>query len=264
MAGLPAADNPGQLEGLAQASAAKQVWEVVPMPTTSNQPPPRNRRSPRRLLVGPVRPGRGLGRAAVKLMRSIGRIAAPGSKQTRPSGKDGPRRLRTLRHRSVAAIRQSVTTARGLPTQAARQIRKRAGRRGDLAGAVRPTAATAQDQVEAKPAKTRARTRRTRQRRAASPQAKPAQVRHTQDLEHHTVRELRRQARQAGIKRSSSMTKAQLIKTLQPSPPGGQAQAGPYEERTVEELQERAAQLGIKGRTSMTKEQLIKALRDHR
>jgi Rho termination factor, N-terminal domain len=216
MAGLPAADNPGQLEGLAQASAAKhiQMWEVVPMPTTSNKQPHRNRRSPRRLIDGPARAGRGLGRAAAKLMQSIGRTAVPGSKQTRPSGKDGPRRLRTLRRRSVAAIRQSIIITRGLPTRATRQIQRRAGRRGHQADAVRPTAATGQDQVEAKPAKTRARTRRTRQRRATSPQAKPAQARHTQDLEQHTVQELRKQARRAGIKRRSSMTKEQLIKAL--------------------------------------------------
>ncbi len=234
------------------------------MAPTSNQQPHRNRRSPRQLIDGPVRASRGLGRATVKRMRSIGRTGAPGSQQTGPSGTAGPGRLSALGRRSVAAIRQSITTARGLPTQAARQITKRARRRGEPAVAVRPTAATAQDQVEAKPAKTRTTTRRTRQPRAASPQAKPAQARRTQEFEHHTVQELRKQARQAGIKRSSSMTKEQLIKALQPSPTGGQPQTGPYEERTVEELQERAAQLGIKGRTSMTKEQLIKALRDHR
>jgi hypothetical protein len=215
MAGLPAADNPGQLEGLAQASAAKhiQMWEVVPMPTTSNQQPHRNRRSPRRLIDGPARAGRGLGRATAKLMQSIGRTAVPGSKQTRPSGKDSTGR-RTLRHRSVAAIRQSIIITRGLPTQATRQIQRRAGRRGHQADAVRPTAATGQDQVEAKPAKTQATPRRTRQRRATSPQAKPAQARHTQDLEQHTVQELRKQARRAGIKGRSSMTKDQLIKAL--------------------------------------------------
>jgi hypothetical protein len=234
------------------------------MPTTSSQQPHRNRRSPRQLIDGPARAGRGLGRATAKLLQSIGRTAVPGSKQPRPSGKDGPGRLRTLGHRSAAAIRQSIIITRGLPTQATRQIQRRAGRRGPQADAVRPSAAPGQDQVEATPAKTPARTRRTRQRRAASPQADPAQARHPQELEQHTVQELRKQARRAGVKRRSSMTKAQLIKALQPSPTGGQAQAGPYEERTVEQLQERAAQLGINGRSSMTKDQLIKALRDHR
>jgi hypothetical protein len=184
------------------------------MAITRNRQPHRNRRSPRQLIDGPTRAGRGLGRVTVKLMQSIGRIAAPGSQQTRASGKDGPGRLRTLRNRSVAAIHQSMTITRGLPARAARQITKRAGRRGDQGGAIRPTAATGQDQAEAKPAKTQATPRRPRQHRATSPQTKPAQARRTQGLKQRTVQELRKQARRAGIKRSSSMTKDQLIKAL--------------------------------------------------
>jgi Rho termination factor, N-terminal domain len=253
------------------------------MATASNEQPRRKRPLPRRLILGPIHASRGLGRATVKLIRSIGRIHVPASKQTRALGKEdsGPGRLRTLRNRSVAAIRRSITITRGLPARGARKITRRAGRAGDLAGAIPPggqtaerrgkageraTPPTEQAQIEAKPAEPKARavTRRTRQRRATSQQGKPRQARPTQVLEQYTVRELREQARKAGIERSSSMTKGQLIKALEPSPTDAQAQTGPYEERTVEELRERAAELGIKGRSSMTKEQLIKALRDHR
>jgi hypothetical protein len=235
-------------------------------------------------------------------MRSIGRLRASPSKQTGADGTKGTGRLRKLSDGSVATIRRSITATRGLPARAARQIRRRGRRRGDLASAIRPNGATPepddrgdtarsrketavtsigrtaqrgrqageraaareQDQVEAKPARRRAQSRRARQRRAASPQAKLGQANRRQSLEQRTVQELREQAREAGIQQSSSMTKDQLIKALQPSPTGGQTQTGPYEERTVQELQERAAQLGIKGRSSMTKEQLIKALRNHR
>lgn len=185
-------------------------------------------------------------------MRSIARLRGSPSRQTGAGGKKGAARLRKLSDGSVATIRRSITATRGLPARAAHQTRRRAGRRGDLASGIRrngatpepadrgdtarsrtetavtsigPTAqrgrqagerapAREQDQVEAKPAKARAQTRQARQRRAAPPQAKPGQANRRQGLEQRTVQELREQARQAGIKGRSSMTKEQLIKAL--------------------------------------------------
>jgi hypothetical protein len=187
------------------------------------------------------------------------------------------RRLRPatrLRERSVAGIRhlvgQSVTTTRGLPARAGRQLGRLTRRGRDLAGGIRPTPsargheqgaaerATPTQRHQVEPAKARGRIRR-RER-----QPKPRQAQRRQELEQQTVQELRERARQAGIKGRFSMTKDQLIRALQPPSASGQPQTGPYEERTVEELQNRAKELGIEGRSSMTKDQLIKALRDHR
>jgi len=185
-------------------------------------------------------------------MRSISRLQGSPSKQTGADGTKGTARPRKLSDGSVATIRRSITATRGLPARAARQIRRRVGRRGDLASAIRRNGATPepadrgdtarrrkqtavtsigrtaqrgrqagarapareQDQVEAKPAKARAQTRRARQRRAAPPQAKPGQANRRQGLEQRTVQELREQAKEAGIKGRSSMTKEQLIKAL--------------------------------------------------
>jgi Rho termination factor, N-terminal domain len=220
--------------------------------TTSSEQSGHNRRSPRRRIVGPIRASRSLGRAVVKFMPSIGRLRGSPFKRTGAGGKKGTARLRKLSDGSVATIRRSITATRGLPARAARQIRRRAGRRGDLASGIRRNGATPepadrgdtarsrtetavtsigrtaqrgrqagerapareQDQVEAKPARARAQTRRARQRRAAPPQAKLGQANRRQGLEQRTVAELREQAREAGIKGRSSMTKEQLIKAL--------------------------------------------------
>jgi Rho termination factor, N-terminal domain len=82
-----------------------------------------------------------------------------------------------------------------------------AGGRGP--GTAERTAPTERRHVE--PAKERGRTRQTKQR-----QAKPRQAKRRQNLEQQTVQELRKQAREAGIKGRSSMTKDQLIKAQQP------------------------------------------------
>lgn len=203
------------------------------------------------------------------------RIAA--IRATLGRGRATLRRLRPatrLRERSVAGIRhlvgQSVTTTRGLPARAGRQLTRLARRGRDLAGGIRtiPSVrerergaaerATPTQRRQVELAKARGRIRRR------EPQPKPRQAKRRQELEQQTVQQLRKRARQAGIKGRSSMTKDQLIKALQPPSTSGQPQPGPYEERTVEELQNRAKELGIEGRSSMTKDQLIKALRDHR
>jgi hypothetical protein len=209
------------------------------MVTPSRPQPQRNRRPPRRRIVGSIRATLGRGRATLKRMRPINRIRRQATRQAGTTGKDAPGRLRNLRERSVAGIRhlveQGVTTTRSLPTRAGRQL-NRLTRRGRDTGAVRTVpgsrelvdraraagsrktagtnvdraaergpaaaeraAATERRQVE--PAKARDRTRR-RER-----QAKPPQATRRQDLKRHTVQQLREQAREAGIKGRSSMTK---------------------------------------------------------
>lgn len=69
--------------------------------------------------------------------------------------------------------------------------------------------ATPTERRHVEPAKARGRTRQTKQR-----QAKPRQAKRGQDLKQQTVKELREQAREAGIKGRSLMTKDQLIKAL--------------------------------------------------
>jgi Rho termination factor, N-terminal domain len=210
-----------------------------------------SRQQPRR-IVDTIRATLGRGRATLRRLRPATR----------------------LRERSVADIRhlvgQSVTTTRGLPARAGRQLTRLTRRGRDLAGGIRtiPSVrerergaaerATPTQRRQVEPAKARGRTQRR------EPQPKRRQAKRRQELEQQTVQQLRERARQAGIKGRFSMTKDQLIRALQPPSASGQSQTGPYEERTVEELQNRAKELGIEGRSSMTKDQLIKALRDHR
>jgi hypothetical protein len=208
----------------------------------------RNGRSTRKHIVDTIRATLGRGRATVRHMWPINRLRGNAPRQSDTVGKHTPGRLRNLRERSVAGIRhlvgQSVTTTRWLPARAGRQLNRiaRRGRgmtcairtvpgtgepvdRGRTARNRRKAAATsvgraagrgsgaaepaAPTERHVEPAKARGRTRQTNQR-----QAKPRQAKRRQELEQQTVQELRKQAREAGIKGRSSMTKDQLIKAL--------------------------------------------------
>jgi hypothetical protein len=214
-----------------------------------NRPQPqRNGHPPRRRIVDTIRATLGRGRAALRHMRPTNRRRGKTPRQADATGKDTPGRLRNLRERSVAGIRQlasqSVTTTRRLPARAGRRL-NRLTRRGRHAAVIRAVpgigepadrvrtarnqrkaaatsvvqaggrgpgtaeraAPTERRHVEA--AKERGRTRQTKQR-----QAKPRQAKRRQNLEQQTVQELRKQARKAGIKGRSSMSKDQLIKAL--------------------------------------------------
>jgi hypothetical protein len=94
-------------------------------------------------------------------------------------------------------------TARNRRKAAATSVGRAAGRGSGAAERAAPT------ERHVEPAKARGRTRQTNQR-----QAKPRQAKRRQELEQQTVQELRKQAREAGIKGRSSMTKDQLIKAL--------------------------------------------------
>lgn len=69
--------------------------------------------------------------------------------------------------------------------------------------------ATPIERRQVEPTKARGRTRQAKQR-----QAKPRQIKRRRNFEQRTVKELRKQARETGIKGRSSMTKDQLIKAL--------------------------------------------------
>jgi Rho termination factor-like protein len=212
------------------------------MAAPSRPQPQRNGRPARKRILGAIR-------ATVRRRRPTSRLRGNAPGQSDTVAKHTPGRLRNLRERSVAGIRhllgQGVTTTRSLPARAGRQLNRLARRGRGTTGAVRTvpgtggpvdrartarhrrTAAAASvgraagrgpgaaeraapaERRHAEPAKARGRTRQTKQR-----QARPRQARRTQDLEQQTVQELRKQAREAGIKGRSSMTKDQLIKAL--------------------------------------------------
>jgi Rho termination factor, N-terminal domain len=214
-----------------------------------NRPQPqRNGHPPRRRIVDTIRATLGRGRAAVSHMRPTNRRVGKAPRQADATGKHTPGRLRSLRERSVAGIRQlagqTFTTTRSLPARAGRQL-NRLTRHGHDAAVIRAVPgigepadrtrtarnrrkaaatsvgrgggrgpgtaehATPTERRHFEPAKERGRVRQTKQR-----QARPRQAKRRQDLQQQTVQELRKQAREAGIKGRSSMTKDQLIEAL--------------------------------------------------
>lgn len=146
------------------------------MAAQGRQQSQRNRRSPRKRMVDLVRSALGRGRAMLKRLRLSHRIRGRGAGGLGRLGREMAGAIRT-----VPGIRQPGSRAR----------------RG------RPAA-----QGEA------TRDARRRSRQGKERQAKPGQVARGQDLERQTVRQLRQQARKAGIEGRSSMTKDQLIKAL--------------------------------------------------
>lgn len=109
------------------------------MAAPSRPQPQRNGRSLRRRIVDTIR-------ATVKRMRPINRLRGQATRQTGTIDKDTHGRLRSLRDRGVAGIRQlvgqGVTTTRSLPTRAGRQLGRLAWRGRDQASATRPIPST--------------------------------------------------------------------------------------------------------------------------
>ena len=218
------------------------------MAAPNSPQPQRNGHPPRRRIVDTIRATLGRGRAAVRHMWPTNRLGGKAPRQADVTGKETPGRLRSLRERSVAGIRelvgQTFMTTRSLPARAGRRL-NRLTRRGRDAAVIRAVPgigepadraraernrrkaastsigraggrgpgtaerATPTERRHVELAKARGRTRQTKQR-----QAKPRQAKRRQNLEQQTVKELREQAREAGIKGRSSMTKDQLIKAL--------------------------------------------------
>ena len=214
-----------------------------------------NRRSPRRVVIDSLRAAVGRGRATVKRILPINRIRAQAPQQAGVGG-NAARRLPTIRHRSVAGIRQlvgqAVTTTRHLPGQGVRQL-NRLTRRGHNLGADRTIPAVREPVDRAPTARRRTKGADLRPGRAAG--SRPAAVQHTAPTEP--------ERHQAGAKSAKTQGGGRRTRERQAKP----RQVKRREDRkqqTVQELRERAREAGIKGRSSMTKEQLIKALRDHR
>jgi hypothetical protein len=208
------------------------------MAAPNSPQPQRNGHPPRRRIVDTIRATLGRGRAAVRHMWPPNRLGGKAPRQADVTGKETPGRLRSLRERSVAGIRelvgQTFMTTRSLPARAGRRL-NRLTRRGRDAAVIRAVPGIGEPADRARAARNRREAASTSigraggrgpgtaeratptERRHVEPkqrQAKPRQAKRRQDLEQQTVKELREQAREAGIKGRSSMTKDQLIKAL--------------------------------------------------
>ena len=110
------------------------------MAAPNSPQPQRNAHPPRTRIVDTIRATLGRGGTALRHMRPTNRRGGKAPRQADATGNDSPGRLRSLRQRSVAGIRelvgQSLTITRSLPTRAGRRF-NRLTRRGRGAAVIR-------------------------------------------------------------------------------------------------------------------------------